>query len=471
MKIILMHITSFMTKLLAKVKVLFREKSPLFFINLFFLLAVLSFFNLSCTKYPSEIGANLMPNNSLSMHLIQDTDFTVYSKLIDTTRTDHMPVSFLGSMKDPVFGLTNASFYSKIRPLSTGPRFGTNPQVDSLILQLSYVNVYGDTATPLRVHVYEMKDNISIDSIYYSNKKLAVYPTDYANEIFYPNKNNYYVIRLDSSRRDTVRGVLRLNLSHLSKALGEKLLTADTTILDSTALFMNYFKGLYVKVDPVNSGGALVSFDLNTSKTMLMLYYHNNSKDSLTYTYRMSQDMAKINRYQHDYSSASAAFKAQVINGDTALGVKQFYLQGLGGVKTIIRFPHIRDLNKLGKVGVNEAKLILPGVGKSPYFSAPPQLSLIKIENDSTNTVLPDSHEDPDYFGGMYNANDNSYSFRITRYIESLIKDSTAKNCALMLYINSGAIHPQRFVFNGPQAPGDSLAHKARLNILYTIVK
>lgn len=459
-----------MTRLLERTNVLIRKKKTLFFINLFLLFAGLSFFNISCSKYPTKVGAELMPYNSLSMYLKQDT-FTVYSQPIDTTRTDELLTCFLGSIKDPVFGETNASFYSKILQATVGHRFGTNPKTDSMILQLFYGDVYGDTNATLRVHVYEMKDDIHYDSIYYSNKNVAVYPTDYADVTFHPNKNNFYLFpSLESDTLfDTIKGVLRINLSHISTAMGDKLLNADTTILDSNELFMDYFRGIYLKVDALNSGGALASFITNTPQTSIIIYYHNDEDDSLQYSYVLSSYMAKINHYDHDFSSTDPDFKKQVVDGDTTLGQQRFYVQGLAGVKTIIKFPHIRDLNKLGKVGINEAKLILPGAEDTP-LDPPAELSLIKIESDTSYTLLPDENEGPDYFGGVYNEETNSYTFRITRYLESLLKDSTQVDHGLLLFVKSGAINPERFIFNGPEFQGDS-ARRAQLNILYTIVK
>ncbi len=456
-----------MTRFWKRSNLLGGKKRTLFIINLVLLFAVLTFFNLSCSKYPSKVGAELMPYNSLSMHLKQDT-FRVYSVPIDSTRSDERINSFLGSLQDPVFGRTDASFYTKILPATVNHRFGPNPQTDSLILQLFYSGVYGDTNSLLRVHVYEMKDNIYFDSVYYSNKNVAVYPTDYADETFYPNPKNYYLFPSygPDSTIDTVRGVLRINLSHISTAMADKLLHADTTVLDSNELFMDYFKGIYVKVDPVNNGGAIASFLTHTSKTFLTIYYHNDDKDSLQYTYVMSSVMAKVNNYHHDFSTGDAGFVKQVINGDTTLGQQKFYVQGLAGVETILKFPHIRDLNKLGKVGINEAKLILPGAETKPYLDPPAELSLLTVDN----SILPDENEGPDYFGGVYNSETNSYSFRITRYIESLIKDSTKVDHGLVLYVRNGSFNPKRFVFNGPEFKGDS-TRRAKLNILYTIVK
>jgi len=404
------------------------------------------------------------------MHFKQDT-FRVYSEPIDTVRSDELYLSFLGSLKDPVFGETDAGFYSKILPVSVGHRFGDHPKTDSLVLQLYYSSVYGDTNATLRVHVYEMKDDIHYDSTYYSNKKVAVYPTDYADETFHPCPNNYYLFPTGiDTLMDTIRHVVRFNLSHISTALGDKLLNADTAILDSNELFMNYFRGLYIKVDPVSSGGALAAFITNTTRTVLTLYYRNDTADSLQYNYVMNSAMARINHYHHDFSQGDADFVKQVVDGDTTLGQKKFYVQGLAGVRVIFKFPHVRDLCKQGTVGINEAKLILPGAENTPYLDPPPSLTLVEITSDTTYSVLPDETEGSDFFGGVYDSINNTYTFRITRYIESLIKDSTLVNKGLALYVKNSSISANRFVFNGPEFSGDS-ARRAQLNILYTIVK
>jgi hypothetical protein len=472
MKIILMRTISFMTRLLERTKVLIGKKKTLFFINFLLLFAVLTFFNTACSKHPSIVGADLMPDNALSMHLKQDT-FRVYSVLNGSVRADKLSINFLGSMEDSVFGLTNASFYTKIVPISLGRRFGDHPKTDSLILQLKYDHVYGDTNARLRVHVYEMKDNIYFDSVYFSDKKVAVYPTDYADETFRPDKDNYYLFPsgINDTLMDTVKGVLRINLSHLSTAMGDKLLQADTTIQDSSELFLEYFKGLYVTVDDVVNGkGALASFLSNTPNTRLILYYHNDAHDSLEFHYIMASTVPKINQYEHNYSTADPDFIRQVINGDTALGQQKFYLQGLAGVKTIIKFPHIRDLNKLGTIGINEARLILPGSDTTTSMDPPPELSLLKIDSDTSYSKLPDVDEGSDFFGGIYDKNSNSYSFRITHYIVSLLKDSTIRDKGLVLFVKSGFTNPRSFVFNGPEFKGDS-SRRAQLNILYTIIQ
>ncbi len=434
-------------------------------ITLLFFAAFFSFSTIlvtSCKKTPSQLGADLLPDSTLKVYYSDTANIIAYSAPIDTTRADELTKTYIGSIIDPVFGQTQSSLYTKIIQSTVGHRFGTNPKLDSLVLQLTYADVYGDTTTTLKLHVYELLDNIAYDSIYYSNHEVQTSQADLANFSFQPQPHQKHIFN-----DDTIKNVLRIRLSDLSDDLGYKLLHADSTILDSNELFMNYFKGLYLTTDEVNNGGALASFTTNASTTILTIYYSNDENDSLRYAYTISSAMARISRYEHDFSKGSQTFISQVVNHDTTLGREQFYVQGLAGVKTIIRFPDIKKFARLGKIGVNEAKLFLPGIDSTAYLGAPEKLSLIRIASDSTYTVLDDDNEGSDYFGGSYNAVNNSYEFRITHYIQSLIQDTTQANYGLLLFVNNGSIWPQRFIFSGPHPKNDTHV-RTKLELTYT---
>lgn len=419
----------------------------------------------SCTKKPGLVGSKLLPDSAMNVLFTDTSAISVHSIQADTTVTSHKSVVYLGSIKDPVFGVTTASFYTQLIQIITYNRFGSNPQPDSLVMQLAYSSVYGDTTSPITIHVYELASDIYNASTYYSNGRADVYPTDYADYSFIPHASNSIVM----AAGDTLKGVIRINLSKLSNALAEKLIHTDTTYLDSNYLFIHYFKGLYFTADQANSGGALASFVPISTNTMLTLYYHNDSTDSLNFHYAVSDSCAIFNHYEHNFTSASPEFVNQVVQKDTLLGQKQFYLQGLGGIQTILKFPNIKKFARMGHISVNEAKLVLPGFEPQPYLGEPASLSLIQITSDTSYSILPDQLEGGSYFGGNYNASTNSYTFRLTHYIQSLIQDTTQQNVGLLLYVTSDATTPQRYIFNGPQPASDTLS-RAKLQILYTKV-
>ncbi len=466
MKITILHTINFMTKLSMK------KNNPIISFYSFNLLSLIVFSLLlsSCAKDPGKIGLIIQPEESKLNVKFSDTSAIYgYSVRIDSIRSDKLSVSAFGSLKDPVFGGTTAGFYTQFIPSNNGHDFGIDRTLDSLVLQLRYQGYYGDTNVILTAHTYEMLQGISKDSVYYSNLQLTLNPTDYSNFTFSPHPNDSVILITG----DTIAPVLRLNLTNIDPSLGQKLLDATTSDMEDASTFQEFFKGLFVQSQPVNENGAMVYFGLSSSNTVLSLYYSSKSndtaalQDSLRYDYYISSTTATVNKYEHDYYSADVEFKSQVINGDTLIGRQQFYAQGYGGVRTILKIPNLNSYARLGNVAVNEAKLVLPGISNDEFFDAPSQMFLLEVSDDGVGTSLPDQFEGNAYFDGLYNKSQNSYEFRITRYVQSLISDTTLPNNGLYLFLFGGSVHPERFIFKGNEQNADSSA-TIKLKILYT---
>ncbi|MFK5855494.1 MAG: DUF4270 family protein [Bacteroidota bacterium] len=440
-------------------------------------LVIFSFVFTSCSKDPGKIGYVIQPNDSkLNVGFTDTTSIYGYSIIIDSIRSDKLSVSAFGSLRDPVFGSTTAGFYTQFIPSTGGHSFGVERTLDSLVLQLYYNGYYGDTNATLTAHVYEMLENIYKDSIYYSNKQIDIDPVDYSNFTFSPRPSDSIVnIFTIDTITDTIitPPALRINLSDINPSLGQKLLDATTDQMDSLGVFQEFFNGLFVQSQPIYEDGTMIYFGLTSANTKLSLYYSSKPddtsamEDSLQYNYYISATSATINKYEHDYNTADPAFKAQVLNHDTILGAQQIYAQGYGGIQSVIKIPHIVDWARLGNVAINEAKLVLPGVDNDKFFDAPYQMFLLEVGDDGIGIPLPDQYEGDFYFDGLYNESNNSYEFRITRYIQSLISDTTLPNNGLYLFLFGGSVHPERFIFKGNQIESDS-STRLKLEILYT---
>lgn len=416
----------------------------------------------SCAKDPGQIGYIIQPDDSrLNVRFSDTSTIYGYSELLDSIRSDKLSVSAFGSLSDPIFGSTIAGFYTQFVLSIPGKDFGEGKILDSLVLQLYYAGSYGDTNSTLYAHTFEMLESISNDSVYYSNLEVPLGPNDYSNHEFIPNLHDSVVIGAD-----TIPPVLRLNLSDINPELGQKLLDADSADLENTETFREYFAGLFVQSQAITEEGTIIYFGLTSQYSMLSLYYQNDEEDSLRYDFIITSATAAVNKYEHDYNSASSDFQAQILNGDTAKGQQQFYVQGYGGVQSLIKFPHVKDWAKKSNVAINEAKLILPGYDGDEFFGAPGQMSLLSINDDGEGEPLIDQAEGDAYFDGFYNKSSNSYEFRITRYIQSLISDTTLPNKGLYLYVFGGSVHPERFIFKGNDMDADSTGIK--LEILYT---
>ena len=423
----------------------------------------------SCEKKAGQIGYIIQPEDSkLEIGYSDTTSLYGYSVRIDSIRSDKLTSTALGSINDPVFGRTTAGFYTTFNLSVNEKDFGTNPQLDSLVLQLYYSGAYGDTNTTLNVMVYQIDDVSEIlddDTSYYSNLELELKDINYSDFSFEPRPNDS--IYVDG---DTLPPAIRINLSNTNTYLGNYLLAAvDSTDMEDSDAFRSYFNGLYVTVDDISSGdGTFAYFNLSSSYSKMTVYYHNeDSDDTLSYDYNITSSNATVGLFNHNFETADNNFKQQVIYGDTTLGSQILYAQGFGGVKTFLKFPYLFEWAKLKNLAVNEAKLIIPAADVQGFYDAPDQLTMLMINEVGETELLVDYNEGTSYFDGYYDEDNDQYIFRITRYIQSFISDTTQVNNGLYLQVYGASVVPERFAIKGHKADPDTLSG-IRLEMIYT---
>jgi hypothetical protein len=184
------------------------------------------------------------------------------------------------------------------------------------------------------------------------------------------------------------------------------------------------------------------------------MYYHNALSDSLRYDYVINSSCARFGNFTHDYTLGDPAFKAQVLDKDTSLGKNICYVQALGGVKTSLKFPHIKEYYSYGKIAVNEARFFMYANDPESEFAPAANLVLVSRTSDSSYTITSDQLEGISYFGGSYDKNSHGYWFRITSTIQALMR-STEPDYGFEIYVSGGAVNAQRVLLDGtnPQSP------------------
>ncbi|MEA3476642.1 MAG: DUF4270 domain-containing protein [Bacteroidota bacterium] len=425
------------------------------------IIAIIGF--IACKKEPDKVGVSIRPEEDVVNALYYDTTSIIaYSVLEDSVRTDETKISLLGSYLDPVFGKTTANIYTQLRLSENGYDFGDNPVLDSLVLSMDYNGYYGDTNTQLQIKIYQLGESMFKDSVYYSIHNIPNEGVELANLSFYPKPTQPVAVG-----DDTIPAQLRIQMS---EEFGNALLNASSSVYLDNESFQEFFKGFYMATEAVGSDGSILYFDLLSTQSKMVIYYRNDEQDSLQFTFVINDNCARFMNYNHyEYIDANPDFKAQVLNGDTSLGDQQLFLQAMGGVKTLIKFPYIKNLVANGRVAVNEAKFVINDVEETEDYPPPGRLVVVGINEEGKNYILPDQFEF--YYGGYYDTTKNQVIFRITRYIQSLLEED-ARDYGLYLFIVNASLVANRQIVNGPiPNPPIPYSKRLKLNLTYTPVE
>jgi len=409
----------------------------------------------SCTKKPETIGLDLVDDEKFQVY---DTVFPVvaYSAIDDSVETDGTSVNLLGSHFTENFGLTNAGFYSHIRLVNVNPDFGESPVADSIILSLVYTGYYGNLSTSQTVKVFRVQEDFVRDSSYYYNTELNLDEEMILGEFtFEPNPS-------DSVMVDTTLypAELRIPLNeNFENIIFEE---ADSSHLSSNENFLNFFKGLYVGVEDVNSAGegAILYFDLLNERSNVTIFYN----DSMEFVFSINANSARIGKFQHDYSlSSDQTFKEQIINNDTTFGSEALYIQGLAGIKTIVKFPEIANWSDENGFAINEARLIIPTQPDATDFDPPESLILLEQTENGSIAIMNDFNLGENYFGGTYDSTHAIYEFRISLHIQSLINGNP--DYGLVIFPTSKVVRANEVKLYGFDP---SQEQSMKLRIIYT---
>lgn len=421
---------------------------------------------LNCKKDESFIGRELQ-NEDLNVSKIDNFTILTHTTLADTLRADEISISTLGSMNDMVMGKTNSSFFTQLRiPVDNVNFSGTGPLtniiLDSVVLSLEYEDHYG-SLNAQNFEVYEVNEEIEIDSAYYNGKSFTNLGTNLVQPGIgtqTPDPNS--IVYADG---DTLPAQLRLKLAN---SFGQTILneSGNSTLSDNES-FSQFMKGIEVKVNNPgqNTGeGAILLFDLLSANSKVTLYYRDTAeKDTTKFELLINTFTARVNLNTHDYTGTQVA--AQI--SDSTLGQNEVYIQGLQGVKTEVNFDDILRLRDSGII-INKAVLTMP-VDFTTGSSFEPNPQLLVIRNEEGNKFLiPDQTMFAGTaglanVGGEWNEDDSQYEFVITRYINNILNGKFPNN-NLTLETVSSMVTPNRAVFFGH----NSVMNKPKLTITYT---
>ena len=365
--------------------------------RLAFFLVVTSGFE-SCDKEFSEIGTGIVGTPSFEIQ-VQSYPVITYNKKIKPIQTNNLPQNLLGYYYDPVFGASTVNFVSQMSPTNFNPDFGDATVLDSVILSVPYTStaqtnsdneisyeldsVYGRSSIKLSVYQnnfflrdFEPDGDIDVNQKYYSNgalseefsisqndlegqllhEDLEFIPSNEVIEITEINEDtgeSQVVERLPPGLRASIYNSSSDEPSTVPEGYWQELIInkEQDEVLSNSNNFLNYFRGLYFKVEPNSAtDGSLLQLDFSNTNANITLYYtyeteitSNGATTTTTQqgTYEIRFSGNRVNIFDNNFD---ASVLQQLSNADSDQGDERLYLKGGEGSMAIIEL-FAEDIN------------------------------------------------------------------------------------------------------------------------------
>ncbi|MGB0367859.1 MAG: DUF4270 family protein, partial [Flavobacteriales bacterium] len=207
--------------------------------------------------------------------------------------------------------------------------------------------------------------------------------------------------------------------------------------------------------------GSILSLNVASSNSRVELYY---SGDTVPVIFPITNPDGVHTAFSHEFSAEVDAALA----GGTTTGETTFYIQSMACLRAKVELPHLKELNEIGYVAINKAELVVP-IDESVIteYAVPPSLFVTGIDSSDGAVFVVDQFEGPDYYGGVYDADNEEYVFNIARHLQSILNNPEDEDYGLYL-VNAGtATTAYRGVFNGPKHATKPM----KLRMTYTIIE
>ena len=435
-------------------------------IPLFILFGILILTSGSCRK-GELIGREVQVGDNDILLVVTDS-FHISARTIEAERerTDERFEGMMGAYKDPIFGPNVINYYSQYHLEEEGFVFPSDAVFDSVFVSFRLTGGYraksvpAEARTPMHFEVYELAQDIYLDSIYFSNQNVKTKPS-------LIGEFNGFVGLFDSVWVDGNPQPAQVRIK-LDNAWGQKMMTADSAVYASNEAFLEYMKG--IAIHPIQttvggSDGAIFYVNPLSGFTGVTIHYHTDT-DTTKYSFITNSRTAYFTTFKHDYDATPVGN----VFGDTAAGSDKLYIQA--GIGTDIQIELKDIVSKFGaepKI-INFAELIIPVDTNQPYYHVAKLSVSRKLENGSAE-FLPDQVQTGSRdIDGTFDSDSLYYRFRVTQYVQEIIHNYTPgdqKSEILLISAFGNNTLANRSVLWGPR-PKDPKARKMHIKITYT---
>ena len=499
-------------------------------VNLNIILLLFFIFH-SCDKELTSFDSDVINSENAIDFSTGELDYSILSRseIINPVQSNNLPSFLIGKYNHPHYGNSYANFVGQMVPADYNHDFGDNVELDSVILSIPYFSRAIDTDENLDI-TYE------IDSVYGNNPiKISIYKNnfflrtfdpfqsfDYSQNYFtngslsnneqidisqlegqllfeiddfVPNDNQINLTAVDTSGETYISQklapALRFKLNNPNNNFWETLFFNNEGLpnLSNEPDFKEFFRGLYIKTEGLNSSGSMMLLNLASSNAKLTIHYTSDNEVVNNDTGSTDNNLTNQHEYVLNFSGNLVnIFENENlvdVNGtNTVNGNENIYLRGGEGIITtldlfsgslmndngeeISEFDHFKNffydnISDSPKRLINEAYIELY-VNQNFINSDEPER--VFIYNYEQNTALIDYFLDQSISSTTINAkinhlvplikdslNDNrgiKYKIRITEHLNNLVlRDSS--NSKLGLGVMSNIASVQHFTILGDE--------------------
>jgi hypothetical protein len=409
---------------------------------------------MACKKPEKDLGLDLLPGDELGL-MLDTATIHAFTYADSAIRTSGLTRNLVGAYLDPQFGFVKAGIVTQIRLSANNVGAGQDNSglvADSLVLALAFdgINyVYGNL-DPQVFRVYELSEDLSVDTIYRTDDVPEVLPEDLVFDRggrITPRPLSQVVVGGDS-----LQPQLRIRLD---RALADRFLAAfGTSDLVDNSSFLSFFKGLYITVEdgsrlPFQQG--ILYFNLLNAASKVTLYYRDTLVEDAPprqFDFPINQNSVRYTVVEHDHGQAMDPALMLAL-ADTVSPASLTYVQALGGLRTVIRFPNLMDYATAG-LALAKAELVVPlGSSFNAYLVPPAQLFIFRKGENGADAFLPDQTGGIGSIDGSYRGNAREYRFNVTRYVQGVLNGSLP-DTGVQLVAASNGITANRVVLAGP---------------------
>ena len=365
-------------------------------VSLYLVLCLTLIFAQSCETDFTSLDSDVINSDNAINFETNSIEYPIvtHSKIVDPVQSNNLPSFLLGYNNHAIYGESTSSFVGQMVPDQYSPDFGDNVVLDSVILTIPYFSrgietsdeddityeldsVYG--GSPIKLSIY--RNNFFLRSFdpygefddsqkYYSNGSLSDLESISQGQLegellfeindFVASANQINLTELDTLDvpfvSQKIAPALRFRLDTPNDNYWQNLIfeNEDDPVLLSENNFKEFFRGLYIKVEGINSEGSMMLLNLASTNTNLTMHYTSDTPIT-DETDTSNED--DITSYQNDYVINFSGvllnifdnnFSVDVSNSDEVNGDENIYLKGGEGYIGVIDLFNGTVENEMG---------------------------------------------------------------------------------------------------------------------------